>query len=149
MNPRFQTLMFASLLLVTLCGVVWSQAGPTQEPAKNVKEPRKEVEKPQPKEEPKDPTSPSPKLKELLHGEKAGKGAVGPGPKMPIVALRGRVISKNQPAIALLEVEGRFYSISKGSSLPGGGNTILRILEITSGEVRIEVLPLKEIIVLK
>jgi hypothetical protein len=146
MNPRFCTTVFAFLCF--LCAV-----GSGTQPAPGQEKPDKDAKKKDsadaPKGELKDPTNPSPKLKELLQPEKAGKGSAGPGPKMPLVALRGRVISKEHSAVALLEVDGRFYSITKGSSLPGGNNTMLRILDITSAEVRIEVLPLKEIIILR
>ncbi len=149
MNPRFRIVLLASLVVLAAVGV-----GRTQPPAgkKSLPVPGEVPKKQEKAEEPKDPTSPSPKLKELLQPDKTGKYAApvaGAGPRMPLLALRGRVVSGVRPAVALLEVDGKLYSIGNGSSLSGGGNTILRILEITSGEVRIEVQPLNEVVILR
>jgi hypothetical protein len=151
MTRRFWKALFAFFVLLSTAGIALAQPAP--EPGKTDKDAKK-TEKDggtdTPKGEGKDPTVPSPKLKELLYPEKSGKGSgTGPGPKMPSLGLRGRVIVKDQPAIALLEVDGKIFVISKGSSLPGGGNTMLRVIEITSREVRIEVLPFKEIVILR
>ena len=149
MNPRFRIVLLVVLIVFTVAGIGW-----TQPPLEKKQSPvPAEVPKKQEKaEEPKDPTNPSPKLKELLQPDKSGKYAApvaGAGPRMPLLALRGRVVSSTGSAVALLEVEGKLYSIAKGSSLSGGGNTILRIVDITSGEVRIEVHPLNEVVILR
>ena len=149
MNPRFRIVLLASLVVLAAVGVGW-----TQPPAgkKALPVPAEVPKKQEKAEEPKDPTNPSPKLKELLQPDKSGKYAApvaGAGPRMPLLALRGRVVSSTGSAVALLEVEGKLYSIAKGSSLSGGGNTILRIVDITSGEVRIEVHPLNEVVILR
>ena len=149
MNPRFRIVLLASLVVLAAVGVGW-----TQPPAgkKALPVPAEVPKKQEKAEEPKDPTNPSPKLKELLQPDKSGKYAApvaGAGPRMPLLALRGRVVSSTGSAVALLEVEGKLYSIAKGSSLSGGGNTILRIVDITIGEVRIEVLPLNEVVILR
>jgi hypothetical protein len=90
-----------------------------------------------------DPTKPSSRMKDVLN-TKAGAGM-----KITPLSLRGRVIARGQPAAALLEVEGRLYTVSKGSVITGAHNTILRVLDIDATGVRIESSPSKEIFVLR
>jgi hypothetical protein len=91
-----------------------------------------------------DPTIPSSKLKQVLN---QGKGS-GPG-SLPAVVLKGRIISKDGPPAAILELNGKTFIVGKGNVLPGGGNIILRVEDINTVEVRIEVLPHNEIISLR
>jgi hypothetical protein len=148
MNPRFQRTLFACLILLSAVGLAWAQTPadpPSADPQAKKKD--KETGTEVPVGEAKDPTRPSPKLKDLLYPEKSGRlTGAGPAPKMPVLGLRGRVVGKDQPAVGLLEVDGKVFLIAKGSSLPTAGGT-LRIIDITSREVRIEVL--KEIIILR
>ena len=90
-----------------------------------------------------DPTKVSPRMREVL-GTKAGAGM-----KVTPLSLRGRVIARGQPPAALLEVEGKLYTVGKGSVITGANNTILRILEIDASGVRIESSPSKEVFVLR
>lgn len=97
----------------------------------------------------KDPTIPSPKVKDALNPNK-GAAPTAPGAsRVPIIGLRGRVIVRGRPATVLLEIDNKLYTVSKDSLVSGGGNTILKILEVTSTEVRIEVKPINEVIVLR
>ena len=96
----------------------------------------------------KDPTRPSPKLREAMNAGKAAPAAPGAS-RFPVVALRGRIIAKGRPPAALVEGEGKLYTVSQGSVLPGGGSTILRVTEVSSTEVRLEVAPLNETILLR
>ena len=91
-----------------------------------------------------DPTRASTKMKEVL-----GTKGAGPAARAVPLALRGRVIARDKPAAALLEVEGKLYTVIKGSAVPGPSNTVLRIIELDSNEVRIEVSPSKEIMTLR
>lgn len=142
MNPRFRAALLASFFLVSAVSLAWAQ--PAGEPGKADKD-AKAIDPP--KGEPKDPTAPSARLKELLHQEKSGKALATP--KMPALALRGRVVFKDQPAVALLEVDGKVFLVGKGTSLPGSNNTMVRVIDVTSIEVRIEVLPFKEMVILR
>jgi hypothetical protein len=92
----------------------------------------------------KDPTIPSAKLKTVLNQGKGG----GPG-SLPNVVLRGRIISKDGPPAAILQLDGKTFIVGKGSILPGPGNITMRVEDINTLEVRIEVLPLKEVLSLR
>ncbi len=94
----------------------------------------------------KDPTSPSAKMRDVLTTKATPGGAA---PRVSPLALRGRVIARDKPAAALLEVDGKLYTIGKGSVLAGPNNTTIRVLDISSTEVRIQFDPLKEIVVLR
>ena len=93
----------------------------------------------------KDPTSPSQKLKDIMN---AGKIAAQPAllPKVSTLVLRGRVLVKNQPPAAVVEVDGRTHTVGKGSPIPGG---VYRVVDITSTEVHLENLLIKETVVLR
>jgi hypothetical protein len=97
----------------------------------------------------KDPTKASPKLKEVIDPPKLAPGAVGPT-KLPSPVLRGRVIGKDRPPAVLLELEPKTPPalVSQGSTLSVGGYR-LKVLEVTASEVRIEVAPLNEIMILR
>jgi hypothetical protein len=77
------------------------------------------------------------------------KGAKGPLAKLPYVALKGRIVQKGKTPAALLEVDGKLYLVNQKSVLSGSNNLTLKILELNASEVRIEVSPLNEIIVLR
>ena len=122
---------------------------PLDQPPPAPKEPDKGpvVEVPPPQ---RDPTEPGGTLKKILDMGKASQpGKSGPS-RMPVVVLKGRVVAKDRPPLALLEVEKQAYIVTNGSTIAASGNNvILRILEITKSEVRIEVTPLHEIITLR
>lgn len=92
-----------------------------------------------------DPTTPSDKLRAELES-KAG----GSAPRMPHVVLRGRVLADGKPAVALIELDPKQppLPVSKGSTLSSGGLK-LTVSDVTATEVRIEVSPLNETIVLR
>jgi hypothetical protein len=91
----------------------------------------------------KDPTQPSPKLRDVLDTAK------GPG-GLPAFVLRGRIIIENQPAGALLELEPKQppLLISAGTEFAVGG-VKMRVLEVTANGVRIEISSRNEVIVLR
>lgn len=96
-----------------------------------------------------DPTKPSDKLNKALNP--APKGAVpGPAallPKIPPMALKARVLAAGKPGAVVIEADGHQYTVGPGVTFVAGGMP-MRVLEVTRTEVRIEVLPLNEIIVL-
>lgn len=113
-------------------------------PAKDV---QPEVKK-TPSEVP-DPTVPGPLFERILN-PKATKGPTGASTfRMPPIAIKGRIVSKDRPASALLEFDGRLYLVNKDSILGGGNNVTLRIVELNASEVRIEVSPFNEIVILR
>jgi hypothetical protein len=93
-----------------------------------------------------DPTIPSAKLKQVLNQGKGG----GPA-SLPNVVLRGRIISKDGAPAAILQVGDKSFIVGKGSILavPGSGNTTVRVEDINSLEVHVEVLPQKEMLGLR
>jgi hypothetical protein len=107
--------------------------------------PPREVGTPAPPGSLKDPTTPSPRMRDALATKSTGPGAPGISP----LALRGRVLVKDKPPLALLEVDGKLYRVSKDSVVAGPNKTILRVLDVNSSEVRIQIDPLKEIVVLR
>jgi hypothetical protein len=92
-----------------------------------------------------DPTIPSDKLREATESNKPGAS-----PRLPYVALRGRVLAKDKPPVALLELDPKLppHAVTKGTTLMSG-NVKLSVTEVTATEVRIEVSPLNETIVLR
>ena len=103
-----------------------------------------------PPKEPKDPTTPSPKMRDTLDPpQPPGGGTATAAPQVPKVVLKGRVLTADQPPAALLEIDGKLQLVRKDSQLNGGGRITLRVVEISRGQVVIEVQPLKETIILQ
>lgn len=92
-----------------------------------------------------DPTMPSDKLREAIESGKAEAA-----PRLPTVILRGRVLAKDKPPAALLEVDLKQppQLVGKGTRLLSG-KLKLTVTEVNDTEVRIEVSPLNETIVLR
>jgi hypothetical protein len=125
-----------------------------------------------PQEPPRDPTAPSPLLRELLKpAGKQSKMAV-----LPLIRITGRMIGGLQPNAALLQIGpddqrpaspnaagkpgiaalqhtgNRSYLVRKGTELliPGAGSDTqtIRVLDVTADEVRIEIAPLGRVLTL-
>jgi hypothetical protein len=79
-----------------------------------------------------DPTIPNARMRDVLNTRTAA------GAKLSPLSLRGRIIARNKPPTALLEVEGKLYAVTKGSVVTGPGGTVLRVLDIDSAGVRVE-----------
>lgn len=124
-------------------------ARPTTGAEKPVPNPPPVAGKPEPgaPDERRDPTQASSKLAEALMKKNLPGG--GPLPKAPLIALKGRVISKDQPPAALVEIDGKLYSVGKDSVIVTGNSLILKVIEVGVIEVRIQVSPLNEMIVLR
>jgi hypothetical protein len=99
---------------------------------------------PPPPKELRDPTTPGPKLKQALNANKLAK-QTGPAGKLPTVVLRGRVIAKGQPALAVLEIDGKMTIAAKDAEI----GSVLRVLDISGDSVRLEYVPLNQTIVLR
>lgn len=94
-----------------------------------------------------DPTKPSPELKKALEASKAA--APGSRPQLASVTLKGRILLRDRPPIALIEVENKTISVNPGSVVTLGGGVTLKVLRIDSAEVQIEISPFNETIVLR
>jgi len=133
-----------ALALLGLLAIGGAQAQP---PAKNPP-PKKPDTAPKPVVEPaSDPTRASPALERELAVPKTGDKA----PAMPALRLKGRVIAKDKPAAALIELDPKTapYLVTKGTTLLLPNGIRLRVLDVTAAEVQIEVSPLNETIVLR
>ncbi len=77
-------------------------------------------------------------------------GKAGTAPRLPNVVLRGRVLARDRPPVALIELDPKQppLLITKGTTLMVGGLK-LSVTEVSATEVRIEVSPLNETIVLR
>lgn len=104
-----------------------------------------------------DPTQPSGRLEGVVGSLRMGQGtsrAAG-APGLPPVVLRGRIVGPLEPPAAMLEIDGQLYIVQQGSSLPvpsaafGPGGLTLNITELNNSEVRIEIMPLRQEIVLR
>jgi len=94
-----------------------------------------------------DPTEPSPRMREILVPPQASpQGTVAGPPPMPQVTLKGRVILSGKPGAAILEVDGKLLGIQAGAetTIAAGSRTglvTLRVLELSASTLRLEVLP--------
>lgn len=87
-----------------------------------------------------DPTQPKGKLKDVLNPPKV-PGAVAPGAplKLPTVAIRARIVPKGRPAAAVLEVDGRQYTVTAGTQFAAADGLVFKVAEVTATEVRLEI----------
>lgn len=119
--------------------------------------------KPQP-EEPaaqaplRDPTEPGDEMRDMVAPFRMGqpgrpRGVAGMA--LPGVALKGRIIGPAAPPAAIVELQGALYVLHEESELTVDspeaalGGLTLRVTQITSSEVRIEVMPLRQVMVLR
>jgi len=117
-----------TLTAVLLMGLASGAAGQQPEP---IPPTRRQV---------RDPTEPSPKLKEAMTVRQPGAVAEA------TVVLRARVLAKGQTPVATLEINGRTQTVAKGGTLAGTGYVVT---EINALEIRIENSLTKETIVLR
>ncbi len=106
---------------------------------------------------PRDPTEPGEGLRDLVApfrmGQPGRPGAAGWA--VPRVTLKGRIIGPKAPPAAIVELHGAMYVLHEESELTVDGpeaalgGLTLRAKQITSSEVRIEVLPLGKVMVLR
>ncbi len=93
-----------------------------------------------------DPTSPSPRMRQLIDPPKVqGKTAM----EMPVVELEARIVGGNQDSVAVLQIDKRLVVVRQGSeiALDGAHNgQKIRVLQLDANEVRLEVQPMNRII---
>lgn len=114
-------------------------------------------ELPAPRPPARDPTEPGEELRDLVApfrmGQPGRPGAAGLA--VPRITLRGRIIGPKAPPAAIVELHGAMYVLHEESELTvdgpeaAFGGLTLRAKQITSSEVRIEVLPLGKVMVLR
>ena len=119
--------------------------------------PKADPELPAPRTPPRDPTEPGEELRDLVApfrmGQPGRPGAAGLA--VPRVTLKGRIIGPKAPPAAIVELHGAVYVLHEESELTVDGpeaalgGLTLHVKQITSSEVRIEVLPLGKIMVLR
>lgn len=144
-------------ILCLLSGLALGQAPASKPPPPAPARPTTAAEKPAPKppvvakpepgapDERRDPTEAKGKLADALN-RKTGPNT--PALRIPEVILKARVVSKAQQAAAVISVDGKTYAVGKDTVIVSGG-AILKVIEIGVNEVRIEVSPLNETIVLR
>ncbi len=103
-----------------------------------------------------DPTQPSPEVREAIEASQFVPGAA-PGstaaaaPVMPQVTLKARLVGSVGRPVAILDVNGHMFTVYSDSETtvanPGGGATTLLVRSITASEVQIEVLPMKKLLI--
>lgn len=92
-----------------------------------------------------DPTEPGPGFQEFFNKNKQGPAAP---PRVPGIALKGKIVGGKQPPAVLLEVDGKLQLVTEKGELSLGGYLTIRVEEINAAEVRILVQPLQQWIVL-
>jgi len=96
-----------------------------------------------------DPTQPGPVLRDLLAPAPTAQRAAQPA--LPKITLKGRVIPLGKPGSAILEVDGQVRAIQDGKEATiasSAGLVTLRVSQLDVSEVRVDVLPLDQELVL-
>lgn len=108
-----------------------------------------------------DPTQPSDRLKDALrisenpkpnNTNNVQKNVTPMPPRLPTIRLRARVLVKDRPATAIIEVDESLYRVQKGSSfvvVSRDGTLQIRIDELDTSGVIVHVETLKQTIHLK
>ena len=142
----------ACILLAIACSAssAWGQR-----PRSTQTPPGRKPAAPRPAEPFRDPTQPSPEVREAIEATQVGPD--GPGlaapapPVMPQVRLRARLVGSVGPPIAIIEIDGqllRVYSDTETTvANKAGGATTLLVRKITAREVQIELPALKKLLV--
>lgn len=104
-----------------------------------------------------DPTRPSGPLEGVVGSIRMGQQGRNSGgiPGVPNISIKGRIVGPVEPPAAMLEIGENLYVVQEGSSLSlpsealGPGGLTLSITELTGVQIRIEVMPLRQTIVLR
>ena len=91
-----------------------------------------------PQEPPRDPTQPGPQMRDLLAPKPKNQG-------LPPLELKGRILAAGQTPLVLLAMDKHLFVARQGAEigLDGSyGGMSIRVVEVTSGEVRLEIAPL-------
>ena len=99
-----------------------------------------------PKETRRDPTRAAPQLRQLLDPAKTQAQTPARAAEPPLVQLKGRIVGGGQPSAALLEINKQSYLLRKGSEISLSAShsnaQTLRVVDVTSDAVRVELMPL-------
>ena len=97
---------------------------------------------------PHDPTQPGPVLRELIGPAKDQPK----GQELPSIELKGRILGGLQPASALLSINKGFVLVHQGTEITLSGPRLapqtLHVASLNETEVHLEVMPLRETLVL-
>ena len=135
-------LVFPASVLLALAQTVPDPKTPPEQPdiQKDAKKNPESDEKKAPVVAPggdlKDPTVPSQKLKEIMEAGKIVSS--GPMAKLPSITFRGRVMSKDRPPAAILEMDKKYFIVNEGTELTAPGNAKLRVSKVGSQGVEIQ-----------
>jgi hypothetical protein len=129
---RWHRMTFLLSVLFLGLGVLLA-AGAAQDVKQDAKKETETEKEPLGKEPPgKDPTEPGPMFDFLLY--KAGE--------LPPVNLKAKILTKNRPPMAIIEVAGKEFIVSKNSTIPGP-NYVLEVVDIQPEELKINWTPSK------
>jgi hypothetical protein len=97
-----------------------------------------------------DPTVPGPAIRELLgQGDQKTPNAPQATPELPLVRLRARVAVRDKPVIAIVEIDGRLYSVRPGDEFSVNVDktpTPMKVLKLTATEMQLELVKRQAII---
>lgn len=102
-----------------------------------------------------DPTQPSPEMRQAIEAAQAvpGTGPAAAPPALPQIKLKARLLGASAPPVAMLDVNGRLFTAHEGEETtivnPGGGTSTLIVRELSATAVQVEVLPLKKTLILQ
>ena len=102
-----------------------------------------------------DPTQPSPAVREAIEAAQAGppgaKGAPGIGPATPQMRLKARIISNRTPPVAIVEIDGSPFTVRRDTTLVLSGASSgmqVHVIDLSPTEVRLELLPATKIFIM-
>jgi hypothetical protein len=99
-----------------------------------------------------DPTQPSPEVRQAIEATQAAPTAANPaGPIVPQIKLKAKLIGSIGQPVAVLDVNDKLYVVHADTEIeaPLGSGSRIMVRELNATEVRIEMLPLKRIVVLR
>ncbi len=154
-----------TFVLIAIAATGWALAGNDSVARQHGSGPDEEAPAPQQAGEPqrtqrepnalRDPTEPGDEMRDLVAPLRMGQPGGPHGLAVPRVTLKGRIIGPTQPPAAIIDLQGSMYVVYPDSELtvettdsPLGALT-LQVTEISSAEVRIEVLPLRKKLILR
>lgn len=104
-----------------------------------------------------DPTIPSPEVRQMLEAGNANRpnnnSPAPPAATIPAISIKARIISRNRPPVAVIDVGGTPLTIHPGDSFSigggqGAGALRLKVTEMTQTEIRFEVENRRQILTL-
>jgi hypothetical protein len=96
-----------------------------------------------------DPTEPSPRMRQLIDAPKAQGKAL----ELPVVELKARIVGGNQGGVAMLQIDKRLIVVRQGSEIALDGMHYgaqrIRVVELNANEVRLDLQPLDRVLTLR